>query len=138
MFSFSDKHKDASFYERLILLEKQFPGATVLMHKNGVLPKVYKTIKGELPWLCTFLTFDSYSDKIWINLFTASLFALFNDIFLGFSRFVDQWATLKRSRAVYWTRYCWSSCVEFESKGWWMRLIKLEVWHHCMKTPSIL
>ncbi|XP_068681653.1 uncharacterized protein [Montipora foliosa] len=39
-----DKHKDASFYERLILLEKQFPGATVLMHKNGVLPKAFQDL----------------------------------------------------------------------------------------------
>ena len=35
-----DKHKDASFYERLILIEKQFPGAAVLLHKHGVMPKV--------------------------------------------------------------------------------------------------
>ena len=42
-FSILDKHKDASFYERLILIEKQFPGAAVLLHKKGVMPKVSKT-----------------------------------------------------------------------------------------------
>ena len=38
-----DKHQEASFYERLTLIEKQFPGAAVLLHKHGVMPKVSKT-----------------------------------------------------------------------------------------------
>ncbi|XP_073241055.1 uncharacterized protein [Porites lutea] len=39
-----DKHKDASFYERLILIEKQFPGAAVLLHKHGVMPKAFQDL----------------------------------------------------------------------------------------------
>ena len=33
-----DLCKDAGFYQRLTLLEKQFPSLSVLLHKNGVLP----------------------------------------------------------------------------------------------------
>lgn len=33
-----DKCQDADFYQRLILLEKQFKGASVLYHKMGYLP----------------------------------------------------------------------------------------------------
>lgn len=39
-----DKCKNASFYERLSLLEKQFPGACVLIHKQGVLPDAISSI----------------------------------------------------------------------------------------------
>ena len=35
-----DKCADASFYTRLTLIEKEFPGAAVLLHKHGVMPKV--------------------------------------------------------------------------------------------------
>jgi hypothetical protein len=34
----NDTFADAGFYERLTLLEGAFPGASVLLHKNGVLP----------------------------------------------------------------------------------------------------
>ena len=40
--SFPDKQKDATFYERLTLIEKQFPGAAVILHKKGIMPKVSK------------------------------------------------------------------------------------------------
>ncbi len=33
---------DAGFYQRLILIEKQFPNASVLMHKYGILPKAFQ------------------------------------------------------------------------------------------------
>ncbi len=36
--------KDKGFYQRLHELEKQFPGASVLLHKNGVLPKAFADI----------------------------------------------------------------------------------------------
>lgn len=35
-----DKYADASFYTRLTLIEKEFPGAAILLHKHGVVPKV--------------------------------------------------------------------------------------------------
>ena len=35
-----DKHEDADLFHRLTLIEKDFPGAAVLLHKSGVLPKV--------------------------------------------------------------------------------------------------
>lgn len=35
----TDRCEDASFEERLIRLEEQFPHTSVLLHKNGVLPK---------------------------------------------------------------------------------------------------
>lgn len=34
----TDLHEDAGFHERLTLIEKDFPHANVLLHKNGVLP----------------------------------------------------------------------------------------------------
>ena len=40
LFFVQEQHKDASFHERLILLERQFQGATVMLYKNGVLAKV--------------------------------------------------------------------------------------------------
>lgn len=36
-----DKYADASFYTRLTLIEKEFPGAAILLHKHGVVPKVF-------------------------------------------------------------------------------------------------
>lgn len=39
-FYMSDKHEDASFSDRLTLLEKEFPGAAILCHKIGLMPKV--------------------------------------------------------------------------------------------------
>ena len=33
-----DKCEDAGFYDRLTLIDKQFPGAAVLLHKQGILP----------------------------------------------------------------------------------------------------
>lgn len=39
-----DKCEKAGFYERLILLEKQFKGAAVLMHKLGYLPPGFRNL----------------------------------------------------------------------------------------------
>ncbi|XP_065897644.1 uncharacterized protein [Dysidea avara] len=39
-----DKCEKAGFYERLTLLEKQFPGTAVLLHKIGVLPTAFQTL----------------------------------------------------------------------------------------------
>ena len=39
-----DKCEEAGFYERLILLEKQFKGASVLMHKLGYLPTGFRNL----------------------------------------------------------------------------------------------
>ena len=49
-FSFStDKYQSATFYNRLTLIEKEFPGAAVLLHKNGVLPKVTLRVVCSFP-----------------------------------------------------------------------------------------
>ena len=39
-----DKCEDAGFYERLILLEQQFKGAAVLLHKMGYLPVGFRNL----------------------------------------------------------------------------------------------
>lgn len=39
-----DKYADASFYTRLTLIEKEFPGAAVLLHKHGVMPKAFQDL----------------------------------------------------------------------------------------------
>jgi hypothetical protein len=41
----ADKCKTAGLFERLTLLEGQFPGGSVLMHKLGILPKVQQHSK---------------------------------------------------------------------------------------------
>ena len=42
-----DKCEDAGFYKRLSLLEKQFPGTAVLLHKQGVLPSGIRQVWGN-------------------------------------------------------------------------------------------
>ena len=42
-----DKCEDAGFYRRLSLLEKQFPGTAVLLHKQGVLPPGIRQVWGN-------------------------------------------------------------------------------------------
>lgn len=39
-----DKCKTAGLFERLTLLEGQFPGGSVLMHKLGILPKAFQDL----------------------------------------------------------------------------------------------
>ena len=39
-----DKVEKAGFYERLIHLESQFPGATVILHKEGFLPLAFRNL----------------------------------------------------------------------------------------------
>lgn len=39
-----DKYKNATFFDRLILIEKEFPGAAVLLHKNGIMPKAFQDL----------------------------------------------------------------------------------------------
>ena len=39
-----DKCAKAGFYERLILLERQFKGASILMHKLGYLPVGFREL----------------------------------------------------------------------------------------------
>ena len=39
-----DKCEEAGFYERLTLLEKQFKGAAVLLHKMGYLPTGFQNL----------------------------------------------------------------------------------------------
>jgi len=39
-----DKCEDAGFYQRLIKLEKQFPGTAVILHKLGILPPAFQTL----------------------------------------------------------------------------------------------
>ncbi len=39
-----DKCEKAGFYERLILLEKQFKGSAVLLHKMGYLPVGFRNL----------------------------------------------------------------------------------------------
>ncbi|KAJ7374243.1 hypothetical protein OS493_007322 [Desmophyllum pertusum] len=40
----NDKYEDATFYKRLSLIEKDFPGAAVLLHKRGVMPKAFQDL----------------------------------------------------------------------------------------------
>ena len=40
----TDKAENAGFYERLIVLEKQFPGAAILFHKLGFLPFAFRNL----------------------------------------------------------------------------------------------
>eukprot|EP00118_Oscarella_pearsei_P025637 m.308505 g.308505 ORF g.308505 m.308505 type:complete len:393 (+) comp44135_c0_seq1:74-1252(+) len=40
----SDRCRGAGFYQRLILLDKQYPGAAVLLHKMGYLPEAFRTL----------------------------------------------------------------------------------------------
>ena len=42
-----DKCENAGFYERLILIEQQFKGSTVLLHKMGYLPVGFRTLWGN-------------------------------------------------------------------------------------------
>ncbi|XP_038072101.1 uncharacterized protein LOC119740762 [Patiria miniata] len=39
-----DKCSDAGFFQRMILIEKQFPGAAVLLHKTGYLPQSFRDL----------------------------------------------------------------------------------------------
>ena len=39
-----DKCEKAGFYERLTLIERQFKGATVILHKMGYLPKGFRDL----------------------------------------------------------------------------------------------
>ncbi|XP_072048101.1 uncharacterized protein [Amphiura filiformis] len=39
-----DKHEDAGLFERLTLIENDFPGASVLLHKAGNLPVVFQKL----------------------------------------------------------------------------------------------
>ena len=41
MFFVLDKYENASFFQRLTLIDNEFPGAAVLLHKHGVIIKVY-------------------------------------------------------------------------------------------------
>eukprot|EP00058_Branchiostoma_floridae_P011228 XP_002596716.1 hypothetical protein BRAFLDRAFT_78384 [Branchiostoma floridae] len=45
-----DKHKDAGLFKRLTLLEKEFPGTAVILHKTGKLPKTPYNEQTEVPW----------------------------------------------------------------------------------------
>nr|KAG5698092.1 hypothetical protein BaRGS_031782 [Batillaria attramentaria] len=40
----TDLHEDADLFTRLTLLEEQFPGASVLVHKLGILPPEYRAL----------------------------------------------------------------------------------------------
>ncbi|XP_031575072.1 uncharacterized protein LOC116308732 [Actinia tenebrosa] len=40
----TNKHEDASFNDRLTLLEKEFPGAAILVHKIGFMPKAFQDL----------------------------------------------------------------------------------------------
>eukprot|EP00042_Codosiga_hollandica_P030584 m.178680 g.178680 ORF g.178680 m.178680 type:complete len:365 (+) comp53396_c0_seq1:3-1097(+) len=40
----ADLHADAGFYTRLHKIEQQFPNASVLLHKNGVLPPAFQRL----------------------------------------------------------------------------------------------
>ena len=35
-----DLHEECGFFQRLTMINKEFPGANVILHKLGVLPKV--------------------------------------------------------------------------------------------------
>ncbi|XP_078680911.1 phytanoyl-CoA dioxygenase domain-containing protein 1 homolog [Branchiostoma floridae x Branchiostoma belcheri] len=39
-----DKHKDAGLFKRLTLLERDFPGTAVILHKTGKLPKSFRDL----------------------------------------------------------------------------------------------
>ncbi|XP_071493910.1 phytanoyl-CoA dioxygenase domain-containing protein 1 homolog [Diadema antillarum] len=39
-----DKHEDVGLFQRFTLIEKQFPGAGVLMHKAGILPQSFRDL----------------------------------------------------------------------------------------------
>ncbi len=39
-----DKCEHAGFYERLTLIERQFPGAAVMLHKMGYLPEGFRQL----------------------------------------------------------------------------------------------
>ena len=39
-----NKHEDKAFFQRMIHLEKEFPGASLLLHKKGVLPEGAKEL----------------------------------------------------------------------------------------------
>ena len=39
-----DKCESAGFYERLILIERQFKGSAVLLHKMGYLPVAFRNL----------------------------------------------------------------------------------------------
>ena len=41
---FLDRCREAGLYERLVLLDKQFPGAAVLLHKLGQLPEAFRRL----------------------------------------------------------------------------------------------
>ena len=40
----TNKHENAGFYERLTLIENQFKGSTVILHKMGYLPKAFRDL----------------------------------------------------------------------------------------------
>jgi hypothetical protein len=39
-----DKHEDAPLATRLTLIEEQFPSASILLHKRGVLPQEFQAL----------------------------------------------------------------------------------------------
>ena len=44
MVSLSDLYSDHGFKDRLSLMERDFPGANILLHKLGVMPQVTCTV----------------------------------------------------------------------------------------------
>ena len=40
----TNKYENAGFYERLTLIENQFKGSTVILHKMGYLPKAFQDL----------------------------------------------------------------------------------------------
>ena len=57
---------------------------------------------------------------------------------IGFSRLVEQWTTFERHRAVYWTRYSWSSCVELKDEGTCPDRATHPVWNLRTKQEQLL
>ena len=57
---------------------------------------------------------------------------------IGFSRLVEQWTTFERHRAVYWTRYSWSSCVELKDEGKCPDTATHPVWNLRTKQEQLL
>lgn len=42
-FLFSDKYENKGFYQRLTLINRDFPGANIILHKLGIMPEVRVT-----------------------------------------------------------------------------------------------
>ena len=98
-----------------------------------VLVRCIKKKQGETPYLWSIMQATSDIECCFTILAWLTCWHL-----IGFSRLVEQWTTFERHRAVYWTRYSWSSCVELKDEGTCPDRATHPVWNLRTKQEQLL